>query len=352
MLPLGLALSLAYIPGITGNVLQTGWAVLSLTLPLLLWVPTRAITVFHWAGAAFLTYAVISAQWSSNTWDSIFRLWQFAILAFAFHLGTLPVNLPSLWKGLAIGVGISSAVACLQWFGYTPLPHYTPYPGIYYNGVASGAITAITIIALLSSGLWRWALPLIPGLILSGSRSAIFCAAFGLLLTFHRRAWTILIPLLAALAVTLSIGPSDIQRYAIWSTTFRLLDFFGQGAGAFLTMVLSFNGTIAHVEYAHNDFLQLVFEFGIGCLPLLVFGFPYAQHHHPQFPVISVFALLALVSMPLHIPVVAFVFAVASGRLVRDYVTAWESSNLQRLYLPNESDTRRHPLPAQLGLPQ
>lgn len=345
---LGLATSLAYIPGITGSTLPTGWALLSLTLPLTLWVPTD-MTPFHKAGAAFLAYTALSAFWSPEPWDAIWRLWQFSILALAFRLGSTNLNLTPLWKGLAIGVSASSVIAILQHSGYSIVSRITDSPGIYYNGVAAGAITAITIVALASADLWRWTIPLIPGLLLSGSRGAIFAGTFGLLVTIHRHAWLAIIPIGAAFFITIHLGPSDLQRFTIWRAAYHHLTWFGNGAGSFLSLFITTNGALQHVEYAHNDPLQLLFEFGIGCLSLLPFGLLYVQFWHPSYPIIATFLLLALVAMPLHIPIAAFAFAVASGRIARDWHLAWIASDSGRFPL---AWAKPFPIPTQLGLSQ
>lgn len=348
---LGLATSLAYIPGITGNALPTGWAILSLTLSLTLWIKAD-MTPFHTAGAAFLAYVAWSITWTPEPWDGLYTLWHFIILALAFRLGNTDLDLRPLWKGLAIGVGISSCVAALQYLGYTIVPTATPYAGIYYNGVASGAISAVAIVALLTIDQWYWVAILIPGLLLSGSRGAIFAAAFGTLLTFHRRAWVALIPLGAASIITYHLGPSDIQRFTIWSAALNHLDFWGNGAGSFLSVLMQTPHGLQHPEYAHNDYLQLVFEFGIGTLFLIPFVIPCAQYQHSLFPILGAVFLLAMVAMPLHIPVVAFVFAVASGRLCRDWTRTRFASDLVRPSIPIESDRCRQALPLELGLPQ
>lgn len=331
---LGLALSLAYIPGITGNALPTGWAVLSLVLPLTLWKKAD-MTLFHWLGALFLIYAAISSLWAPEPWDAVWRLWQFGILALGFRLGATSIDLKPLWKGLAVGVGISSFVAVMQHSGYNWLPHATPYPGIYYNGVASGAITALTIVALCSNGLWVWSAPLFPGLILSGSRAGIAATALGLLLCLHRQAWIALVPIIAAFAVTLHLGNSDIQRFNLWFAVASHLEFLGNGAGSIMSLFFTTPSGLQHPQFAHNDYLELLFEFGAGCLFLLPWAFVYAQSWHPLFPIPLTFLLLALVAMPLGIPVAAFIFAVASGRIAGDWHRAFFFSDLRGSYLSN-----------------
>lgn len=351
MLALGLALSLAYIPGITGNALPTGWAVLSLTLPLTLWIPAQT-TVFHWAGAAFLVYAALSALWTPEPWDAVWRLWQFAILALAFRLGSTNINLLCLWQGLALGLTVSSAVAIAQAIGYEPLPHATPTPGLFFNGIAAGAASVAVLVALATERQWLWLIPMLPGLLLSQSRGAIASAAFGIVLTFHRRAWLILLPLTAAFAITLYPGASDIQRFTIWAAAIQHLDLWGQGAGSFLSMLITGPYGLQHPEYAHNDYIQLVFEFGLGSLFLAPLAVPYAQYWHQSFPVVATILLLALVAMPLHIPVAAFTLAVVSGRLYRDWHRLWCLRYLRRFDMAYRTAPIGQTLPTQLGLPQ
>lgn len=346
----GLALSLAYIPGITGNVLPTGWAFLSILLPLTLWIKAD-LTPFHWLGAVFLAYAALSILWTPEPWDGLYTLWHLGILALAFRLGSTNVNLTPLWKGLAVGLSASSLVSVIQLLGYNPVAHATPYPGLYFNGVAHGTALAIVIVALLSNRLWLWVPCLVPGLLLSGSRAAWIATLLGALFIFHRRAALAILPLLV-FALTTSIGPSDIQRFAIWSAAFHHLTLWGNGAGSFLSILLLGPYGLQHPEFAHNDYLQFAFEFGLGALPLLFGIWLYAQPQHPLFPVTAAFLLLALVAMPFHIPVVVCAFAVASGRLARDWHRARDVSNNLRPFLLYQSATSRQALSPKLGLPQ
>jgi hypothetical protein len=176
---LGLTVSLCYVPGVTGAYIATQWPVLSVLLPLALW-RSGPVTALHWAGVLFLTYAAVRLWSAPLFFDGVFGLWLLCIMSLSFWLGSTLDDLRGLYKGLALGVSVSSVVAVFQYFG-TPLVLYgTSNPaGLYVNSVSLGIISALLIVALVSERMWLWVPALAPGLLLSGSRGASIFAAYG-----------------------------------------------------------------------------------------------------------------------------------------------------------------------------
>ncbi len=143
-----------------------------ITLPLFLWrngVPTPQ----HFAWLAFLAYACLGFAWAQNSHTSVLGLWTAFIWALSFWLGSTLSSLTQLWRGLALGLSISSGVAIAQALDYTPVEVATDqYAGLLFSGTVQGASIALVLIALWCHRQWWYMPPLVIGLILSQSRGA------------------------------------------------------------------------------------------------------------------------------------------------------------------------------------
>lgn len=324
---LAFLIAVAYVPGWTGVSIPTGWAAMSLTLPWVAWGRTRTPPL-HWLGAAFLLYAFVSIAWAPRADDAINELWHLSILAFAFLLGSR-VDVAPIWRGLAIGCGVSSAVALVQWWGgiewqILPTSDWAKPPGLFYNNAVAGAVAAIVVIANRQS-LWAWAgLPL---LLLSQSRGAWLAVAATIFLTSR---WLGRIALvLAAVPLLIYYWPhlhtdTDGIRYAIWFNIAERLTWFGHGAGSLMSVFASDHGQLFHIEHAHNDYLSLAFTYGSGALPFFALVVVLlTQRHHREWPVLVCCSILASYFWILSSPVPAFAFAVAAGRICANLDVAW-----------------------------
>jgi len=198
--------------------------------------------------------------------------------------------------------------------------------GLYVNSVQQGTVLALIVVALVSERMWLWALPLLPGLVLCGSRGALLALAVGLLGCYVRRLWVFgLVAVAGALCFLLpEYMPqpySDVMRMVIWKAAWQSLTLFGWGPGVFFTIMLP-NGTggAFYPEYAHNDALQLVFEYGIGAaIPFAIFAFALSRTKAREWPVVLAFVAAGCYSMPLYMPITSFLALVAVGRVLRDY---------------------------------
>jgi hypothetical protein len=332
---LGAAVALCYVPGITGASIATQWPLLSILLPLALW-RSGVFTVFHAIGVLFLAFAALQTYGSSMPYDAVFGFWLLCIMGLSFWLGSTLDDVRGLYKGLAAGVSVSSAVAVFQWFGWQGLPLWNPmYPaGIFYNNVAFGAITALVIVALVSERLWLWTLPLIPGLLVCQSRGALLGLAVGIAAVYVRRLWVFGLVALAGLFLLLQpLGKSDAERMLIWETLYSLLTPTGYGPGSLFAILLPRpNGSWFFPEYAHNDALQLVFEHGFGALlPLFIFGYVLTRTAEREWPVIVAFSCFACFYFPLWTPVTSFLGLVVAGRIVRSRSLVWRECFSRRL---------------------
>ena len=327
---LGLALPVVFIYGYTGATIPTQWPLLSATLGLSLWCTGR-LTALHWLGIAFVAYAVLSMSWAPKLYDSTGGLWKVAMWALAFWLGSTLASLTDLWKGLAIGLTVSSGVALLQALGYQLAGPYVG-AGLFYNPTIAGASTALVLVALVSHQLW-WYIPgILPGLLLANSRGAFAAVAVGLVCRYLH--WSIALALLLVAGVFCWYGqaPSDVMRFHIWKVAYQNFSVLGFGCGSFVNIWFRFQGVTTHPEFVHNDFIQLAFEYGIGALPVYaIFIATLAQGRSEDWPTFATFTVLALVFFPLYCPVPAFVGCVVAGHLARDRYLPRRDSRDRRL---------------------
>jgi len=356
----GLFLSLASVPGYTSASIPAGWAAMSIFLPLATWREAR-LTSLHFLLLAFLVYAALSISWTIIAWDGGFRLWQLTLIALAFYYGSSLPDLRQFVLGLACGCAVSSALSVAQWYGFQPVPHFaTAAPaGLFYNPVFLGMTLSLVAIACLCLGLWPMIPLLLPGIYLSQSRGAWLSLGLGAIAWVMPSRW---LPVLAIaftlFAITIAPGDNDIERMAIWVSALAHLTPFGNGAGSFSNLLLLTGDSILQLDSAHNDALQLLFEFGIGTVPFLaIIACCLWRSHHSLWPVLASFTFLSFFSLPLFSPITACLFSICAGRIAsdwdrvrrsladrrRDWLLRYASERLR------QSFTRRKTLPLQPG---
>lgn len=330
---LGLLITLAYVPGWTGASIPTGWAALSFVLPWLIWRRVE-MTLLHYLGLMFLAYAFLSIEWAPRREDAIYELWHWSLFALAFLWGTQH-GLRPLWRGLALGCGVSSIVAVAQWWGWGGVLNldWEKFAGLYYNNAVAGAVAAVVIIGLISEGMFLQALLPLPLLILSASRGAWLAVIGTWIVTgfVNSEGWKdrfflslfALAPVIAALLWWNS--DSDFIRLEIWKQLLTHLSLFGAGAGATQTIYMTTPSAIFHIEHGHNDYLTLAYEYGLGILPLALFVWLLLEARDvPSWSPFLCSLILALYFWPLEGPVTGFLLAVVAGRLAGELAVAWQ----------------------------
>ena len=332
MFVLGVVVSLCFIPGWTGAIIPTQYAVLSAVLPFTLWRQGQ-ITIFHWLGIAMIAYATASLAWNADFYGGVYGLWLACIMALSFWFGSTLHSLRDIYAGLAVGAAISSMIAIVQALGYQPLPVDTApgkFSGIYFNTVVQGSVLTLLFIALLSERMFYWAFPLLPGIALSGSRGAWLALAIGVVALYVRKIWLLIfVIIIGAIILWLPHSPSDAQRLWFWQAAFNELTFFGNGVGSFASQMYSDGKTPVYPEFVHNDPLQLAYEYGVMALvPATIFGFVLFRTKEREWPVFLVFITMSLYYFPLYSPITAFAGLLIAGRLVR----SWNMDGVFRSY--------------------
>jgi hypothetical protein len=319
---LGLVLPVCYVPGWTGASIPTQWAVLSAVLPLSLWRKGE-LTRVHWLGIWFVGYSALSLLWAVNFPDAV---WGFAVVliwAGSFWLGSTLESLDGIWRGLAIGLSVSSLVSIVQAAGFHPLPvaDVAGYPGLLYSPLVSGSASAMVIVGLICHRLWRYIPGVLPLLVLSHNRGGALVVGVGLAGRYLGWRAVAAIVVTAAVVMYFHPSPSDIQRMQIWDAAYSNLRWFGLGPGSFtdLWMMVKELGqdVMERPEFAHNDYIQFIFE--AGCGSILVFALMaaiLARTEAKEWPVFAGFAALGLFFFPFHTPLCAFIGCVVAGHIV------------------------------------
>ncbi len=317
---LGAVVSLCYVPGLTGAYIATQWPVLAVLLSFGL-LCRGPFTVFHAAGLLFVAYAVARLPFSPAPYASVFGLWLIIIMGLSVWFGTISTNVRGLYAGLAAGASVSSLVAIFQYFGWESVGTVSLHPpGLYVNSVQQGAVLALVAIALISEQMWRWLPGLTPGIFIAHSRGAWIALFVGILGCYIRRLWVFgIVGVIGTFYLLTPISGDDAQRLAIWHLAWSNLKWFGWGPGIFYTIAMFQNGAYSfYPEYAHNDVLQLAFEYGMGALlPATVVGYAFWRTDVKEWPIVLAFVTAGCYSMPLFMPITSFLALVAVGRVLR-----------------------------------
>lgn len=344
MFYLGLLLPILYIPGITGTELLPQWALLSLWLPLILTrAPPKAYLVwFAFGGFGFF----LSLHWV--TW--LFGLWTLTLWGLSFQLGRELENPVPLLRGLAFGLAINSVICILQWLGWIVLYQSGAYAGLMFNNGVLSVACGFVIVALAQYQQQDLIPLLLPALFLAYSRAGWFAIAIAIAAKIH---WLVPFALLA-LCGFLTNHITDPVRLEVWGITLRCLTFLGHGAGSFADLFyIESVGQIVHPEYVHNDYLQLVYEYGaFAIIPFACVGLALWR----ASPLVYAAAATALVEPVLYNPLPAFILCLALGLALHDFNLRSLSLHLRRSsllpWLSRNQALDRGPLPLHMDPPQ
>lgn len=281
------------------------------------------ITLWHRLGTVpilgmlFLVYASLSLAWSPG--DRLWAAGVLATLAASFWLGSYLRDLR--W----IGIGFV-AWTCLNIV--TPI-FFPDIPfGIYGNRNFLGCVVALAIAVALAQRLY-WFLPLgLVGHAITQSRGAMIATGVTLLIVlwaYNRLAaiTTIGFAIAATLYASPELGISFLARLGVWQSTLNHLTPFGHGFGSFYeaynTFPVHINMTLIRPAHAYNDALELLFDLGIGTIPLWILLILCLESGPAGLRLICfTFLALGLSFFPLYIIPCGQIFALALGQLYRE----------------------------------
>ncbi len=336
----GFALTVAYCPVIAGGASTPRWLVAIAIVPVvLIWLlligRKMRTTITHLLGAVFLAWAVLSLLWTETPYDSIDAAWKLALLGGCFALGSLIEDATPIWIGAAAGIALSSALVLIEFAGGPPIPETTPYAGLFANRNYLTEAAVLVLIGLViqrkSLGMifWPMVMAVLPAIALAHSRGALVGLAVGLGWMAATKWWwrAILIGgILTAssmVAFTFLIPGHNLaavaDRFDIWGDAMHGLTIWGHGIGSFgstLPLYAVFTDSAAiRNEFAHNDFLQILYELGVPGL-ILAIGFVWItlQSSGSERYVFAAFIVESFFAFPLHLPTTAVLGAFMAGR--------------------------------------
>jgi hypothetical protein len=261
----------------------------------------------HWLSLIFVIYAVAGSTTLSATA-------YFISLVVAFTLGSIrDYNPRNFWLGyllLAVLMFLIPLIAA-HWLAINPN--------------ILGAALAIGFAAALTYEVWLFAAFTGGAVIFTQSRTAIIAAGAALLIWLWREYKFIALLLvisLGALLITSSQGRSTslYNRLGIWQDTLAHLTFWGSGLGSFASAYVSWpmhtNMLLETPVHAYNDYLELIFELGIGAIPFWLMLILLTDKSDIESNLILLtFGILSLSFFPLYIPIIAHLFAFCLGYL-------------------------------------
>lgn len=333
---LGLFVPVVYVPNITGWYIIDGWIVLSIFLPFF-FLRRVEMGTGHWLGLVFLTYAFLSLFWVENRIQAVWDLWLLTLLAGCFMLGA-QYDLRKLWLGSAFGIGVSTVVGILQLFGWHDLVFMTNpnHPtGLFVNPDMFVEAALLCSIGLITTKQY-WPLiftapPVLGDFVgLTHSRSAMIAIfAVGFIWLWERLGWKVLPLLLLPIGAgyVLWNDPSVALRWHMWQDTYDGLTWFGRGPGSFFDLYPEFASRTdtmsTRPESTHNDYLELLFEFGIGTIPLFALILYGLGRRVAERYLWVAFCTIAFVSFPIRIPAEGLLGMAALGSLCRNWDLSW-----------------------------
>ncbi len=338
---LGLGVITAYIPGIFGAAISTGWLFLLIVAPLLLFYCDIKLS---W-GFVFLCYATLSLAWTKTLNIAWFYLLQLVVLSLVFCIGqSIKINqLKTIFKGLSFGLGLASLVAIAQYFkidtGVYSLTN--SIASIFINPNIYSELSAVLLVSLVVLRLFWWIPVTLPGLILVHSRASLLALGIGLFVWGWQRNKYLALGLLAAVGLASTYFYYDHfslasirERLDIWQDTIQGFKLFGNGVGSYEVMFPDYathiNTELARPKFAHNDLLQFFFEYGIGSFFLLMVLFNVFKSKLPETIILYTIGVVSLFTYPLHIPAPAFIAFLVAGYISGNSNTNGTVRNLGR----------------------
>lgn len=304
---LGLVPTVAFLPAVT-------LAMLACALPFALWGRVQ-LSWPQGVFVAFFLYACLGLAWTPDFYNGLYRLLGLSVFGLGLILGS-SLCTRHIYFGIVMGLCLSSLVAVAQSVGFSWLWQYSTTPsGLFYNPMVHGELIALGILISWTQGFWL-AIPILaPALLLAQSRGAWAALAIGLLTCFRHRLVILIAVLASAVLFTWNMSQGDNERVFIWQIAWSLLTPFGHGPGSFLSVYYQAPWGLTQPDFVHNDFLQLVFEFGVGAVPFLgLLLFPLFER--PE-PILTALLFMALFSFPLFTPMTSFIWALALGSHMR-----------------------------------
>lgn len=337
---LGFIIAIAYVPGWFGASIPTAWLVLIIVMPIIFCFCELELNLVNVLGGLFIIFVTLSLFWTQNFNIGFLYFLEIIALSCVFCFGSNLNSLENCFKGLALGLGVSSIIAFLQ--------RFTEYKfiftigndvvGLFVNPNIYSEVSALMLISLLVMKLYWWIPVTLPGLILIQSRTAFVGLGVGLffwLLNKNKR-YAILAPIGIAIVTYIfyrnSFSFSTIdERFALWKDTLRGLTLFGSGVGSYEIYyplnAIFIDTTISRPKFAHNDLLQSISEFGIFSLPLMLMIVAIFKIKSEFRIILITVGTMSLFTYSLHVPMEIFIACIVAGYITGHNASYWNIGN-------------------------
>lgn len=331
---LGFLIAVAYWPGLSFGAVGSRWTVLCVALPIMLCLHEIRPTRYHFGILALIGWGFFSLMWTPVGYDGIFALIQLITICGCFCLGSVYPNLGGLYRGMGLGLIVSSGLCILQAMHYEPVQIVadgSPPPGLFINPDMLGELCIVVLIALLLTRQYWIATLTLPALILSQSRTAMVAGAICALVYVVRSGrlkwlWALPLPILMIYAIApykWAVNPTGGGRIDLWLDTIQGLSFWGHGIGSYYSTFIVHATHLDAFHYqpdvAHNELLQTAFELGIPAtlLALYLVVALWKNAGETEQYLLLAFAAICMLAFPLHNPATAALFGVVAGHSSR-----------------------------------
>lgn len=279
---------------------------------------------------AFAAWAAVSFFWSPVPVEAVGALLTIAMVLAAFQVGVEAGELKAVFVGAALGLVPSLVLVVLFRAGYThSIVDLSPPGGLFGDKNALGEVAVLILLGAVVYRLW-WAVPVPLGLVLLCDNRGAF---FGLAVALVAALWanprrylfaTALLLLFVGVAVALlafahsgTNGFTTVeQRLIVWGDTARNLRWLGHGVGSYWATIVAYAG---HPDWrpvhAHNDLLEALYVYGLGCALFVPIFLSLASEGAAL--VVAGWVGVAMVQSPSSNPAALFIGAVCLGALAR-----------------------------------
>jgi hypothetical protein len=332
-------LMVAFLPFMANAAMAPRWTMLAVGVPLLLTRVALPTTRGALLGAGFMLYSAASLLWHPLPWFGALALWQWLLLAGVFCVGSHVESLKPVAKACAAGITISSFISIAQMMGWNTLPAINVPAGLFVNKNTMSEMAGLVVVLLLSLRMYSWLPLVLPAFLLPMCRGAIVGVLIaGVCAAFRRRieyGVFCLLTLIGGGLLLANMRPETIAiRLTVWKNTIAGFTFFGNGAGSFFILYPKHSQDYDIAVYGrpiqvHNDFLEMIFDLGIGSLfifgvvvvalcaglPRYLRGKRYENEATAAWMVLVAGLGMALFEFPLRMPASAALVALVAGRL-------------------------------------
>ncbi len=361
------AVAVAFIPGIMSAAVLPRWAVIMIGAPLVSRLSLdRLSQSMQYVLVLGLSWAACSVLISPEPMAGALQFFFVMAVVGAFLAASEWESLDDAMTGLALGIGVSSAICLLDLSGVQIVAKASTAPaGLFYNSEVLAEFAAPVFLWTVISKRWPLAAMTFVPIAMCNSRIALLVVAAGALYAYWPRSKLLGVSLVVALFVCASValvawGQGKIDsaglRVVVWLATLLAATPLGNGLGWFAA---------AHPaeQFAHSDMIQAINELGIGAIflaavPVLVLRGN--RGSNAERAVFIAACVEVVVSFPLHVPASAFVAAIAAGYLAGNRATVsvgrpdrrnrnaenyeWAPANGAATYGPGQLGSRAFPV--------